>query len=318
MLDRDGTGTNGRSPDLREAMESLGFGAVGDYFAYRTSDPTYLAGLALLAAGWNAPETSFELACGVGNYSRELARRGVETSAGDVVFAKLWLARRFITPDTRFVCFDASAPFPIADGHADLALCQDAFYFLPEKSHVADELLRVVGHGNRETGGGAVVIGHAHNAAAENFSSGAPLTPGEYAALLPSPILYDDAELTECLISKEAPTPRRPDELEESEAVCLAHGPKKAPPPDFSIPPPGAPLYPNPLYEMSDGDPASFRLAWPSERYAEEYGPRSTYLPKKVEVSRATLERASEGGFEAEIEALARSRVLLDLPKGSR
>ena len=122
------------SPTLREAMNLLGFGPVADYFTYRLSDPTYLAGLSLTAAHWNAPHDAFELACGIGHYSRELARRGVRTVAADLVFAKLWLARRYVTPNTQLVCFDAAGSFPLDTGSADLALCHDAFYFLPEES----------------------------------------------------------------------------------------------------------------------------------------------------------------------------------------
>ena len=179
--DRNSLGTllNG-SPTLREAMDSLGFGPVSDYFTYRLSDPTYLAGLALMAAHWNVPRVSFELACGIGHYSRELSRRGVGTIAGDVVFAKLWLARRYVTPKTRLVCFDAAAPFPLEDGSADLALCHDAFYFLPEKEHVGAELMRLAGSGK-------VLVGHRHNAAVENHSSGDPLPRGRLRRALPQP-----------------------------------------------------------------------------------------------------------------------------------
>ena len=298
------------SPTSYEAMNSLGFGPVADYFTYRLSDPTYLAGLALMSAFWNAPRTSFELACGVGFYSRELARRGVETAAGDVVFAKLWLARRYITPETRLVCFDAAAPFPLQDGATDLALCHDAFYFLPEKKRGASELLRLAGDGT-------VLVGHAHNALAENHSSGAPLTPEGYAALFPDPLLYDDAELTDTFFSGGIPEPRSADGLVGSEAVCVvAGGGNRTPAPDLTLPPTGTPLSPNPLYEVRDGDPARLRLRWPSDRYEAEYAPRSTYLPEEESVSQETLRKAVAGGSDPEVVRLTRRRLLLDLPEG--
>lgn len=295
-------------PDLPEAMSLLGFGPVGDYFTYRLSDPTYLAGLALIQAGWNAPRSSFELACGIGHYSRDLSRRGISTAGGDVVFAKLWLARRYVAPATRFVCFDAAYPFPTSDGSADLVLCQDAFYFLPEKAHVAEELVRI--------SGGTVAIGHAHNAAAQNHSSGAPLTVEGYAALLPDPLLYDDAELTQAFISGTPPVPRAAAELGGGEAVCLISGAGKAAPPDLALPLPETPLLPNPLYALLGYDPVALRLEWPSSRYEDEYAPRSGYLPEGLEVSRAVLDRAFRGtvGADPEVDRLARQRVLLDLP----
>lgn len=295
----------------REAMKALGFGSVGDYFSYRLSDPTYLAGLALLQASWNAPRNSFELACGIGHYSRELSRRGIETAGGDVVFAKLWLARRWVSPGTRFVCFDASAPFPLADGAADLVLCQDALYFLPEKEHVAAEMRRLAGPT------GAVAAGHAHNALAENFSAGEPLTPEGYSNLFPDALLFDDVELTEALISGKEPVPKTTEELAGSEAVCLASGAWSLDnAPDLAVPPPGTLLLPNPLYEISGGDPASLRLRWPSGRYEEEYAPRSGYLPREVEVPRSVLERAALGVVDPDVDRLARRRILLNLPEG--
>lgn len=300
-------------PNLREAMDLLGFGPVGDYFTYRLSDPTYLAGLALIQAHWNTPRSSFELACGIGHYSRDLSHRGIATAGGDVVFAKLWLARRYVAPETRFVCFDAAYPFPIAGGSADLALCQDALYFLPEKAHVAKELVRISGGE-----GGTIAIGHAHNADARNHSSGAPLTVEGYAALLPDPLLYDDAELTEAFVSGTPPVLRAAEDLVESEAVCLISGARKyANPPDLTLPPPGTPLFPNPLYALSGQDPVTLRMEWPSSRYNDEYAPRSGYLPEGLEVPRAVLDRAVRGavGSDPEVDRLARCRVLLDLPE---
>jgi len=79
--------------NLREAADLLGWGRVGDYFVHRWTDPTYLAGLALLEAHWTAPQRVFELTCGIGRFLRELQNRGCAVGGGDVVFAKLWVAQ---------------------------------------------------------------------------------------------------------------------------------------------------------------------------------------------------------------------------------
>lgn len=305
----------GRS--ARETMSLLGFGAVADYFAYRLSDPTYLAGLALIQEHWNAPRSSFELACGIGHYTRELLRRGVDASAGDVVFAKLWLARRYLVPEARLVCFDASRGFPLPDDSADLVLCQDAFYFLPEKPHVAAELGRIAGDP------GTIVIGHSHNAEVENLSAGEPVGPARHLELFPGAELYADEDLTQAVVSGETPRPRSVGELSGTEAVCLARvgsgGQEAGEAPDLLLSPVGTPLYPNPLYERKETERGEkLTLGWPSERYREEYGPRSTYLPEEVEVQQRVLNSAaSQGvGASAEVDRLARLRVLLDLPGG--
>jgi len=279
---------------FREAMDRLAFGPVGTYFAHRWSDPTFLSGLALAEAHWTRPARAFELACGAGHFLREFARRCPEVAGGDVVFAKLWLARRYVAPSARLLCFDAAAPWPLADGAADLLFCHDAFYFLPDKPHVAAEMRRV--------SAGPVLVGHAHNALVDNLSAGSPLPPPEYAALFGTPLLYDDGELTRALIEARAPCPANAGALAGAAAVSLAAG---APPPravsfGLAMPDPGAALRRNPLYV--DG-----MIQWPSDRYEKEYGKLATYP-----LASAGPERAVAG--EAGIEDLIRRRVLLDLP----
>ena len=100
---------------FREAMELLAFGPVGTYFAHRWSDPTFLSGLALAQSYWGAPRSVLELACGAGHYLRAFAGRAAEVIGGDLVFAKLWLARHWIAPEATLVCFDAAEPWPFAD-----------------------------------------------------------------------------------------------------------------------------------------------------------------------------------------------------------
>jgi hypothetical protein len=68
-------------------------------------------------------------------------------------------------------------------------------------------------------------------------------------------------------------------------------------PPDLGVPLPGRPLRPNPLY--LDGI-----RHWPNDRYADEYGPRSTYLPARL----------APGDLADEPRAFRR-RLLLDLPE---
>ena len=275
---------------FREAMGRLAFGGVGTYFAHRWSDPTFLSGLALAEAHWPGvdgagPNRVFELACGAGHFLREFARIAPDVSGADVVWAKLWLARRFVAPGARLVCFDAAYPWPLEDGSADLVFCHDAFYFLPEKRHVAREMVRVAGSGGR------VLVGHAHNALVDNLSSGAPMTPDEYAGLLGADHWYDDAELTAALVEGRAPVSSRA--LNGAAAVSFACGgaEPRAVVGGLAMPAPGAALRLNPLYR--DG-----RIEWPSERYAAEYGGLATY-PKRP-----------EGGATA-----VRRREMVDLPE---
>ncbi len=250
---------------LRQAMSLLAWGPVADYFAHRWSDPTFLAGLALTEAHWNAPRTAFELACGIGHHLRELSRRGVTVTGADIVFAKLWVARHFVAPNCHFICFDAAGEWPI-EGHFDLIVCHDAFYFLEPKSEIVRRL------GNM---GNLLIISHIHNRAYKNFSAGSAVTAEEMAVLFPDALLYDDSELTEALIQARAPSLATPEALVNSEAFGVASGLSLSEPAaihgSIALPPLGTRLRRNPLYD------AGGLLIWPSDRYGREYGCRVTY-----------------------------------------
>jgi len=278
---------------FRDAMDRLAFGAVGAYFAHRWSDPTFLSGLALAEAHWTGPSRVFELACGAGHYLREFARLAPVVAGGDIVFAKLWLARRYVAPTAQLVCFDAAARWPLPDDWGDLLFCHDAFYFLPDKPHVAFEMQRV--------SGGPVLVGHAHNALVDNLSAGQPLPPHGYAALFGHPLLYDDRELTAALIEARTPHPATPDSLAGAPAIAIALGAVPGPVLGrLSMPAPGTRLRRNPLYDGTE-------IRFPSDRYATEYGPLATY-PREVEGPAEAI------AGDPAIEMLARRRVLLDLP----
>ncbi len=297
VRDRDGLG-------FRSAMEALGFGRVGDYFAHRWTDPTFLSGLALLGQALPVgPASAFELACGAGHFLSALQRAGVDASGGDLVFAKLWLARHFVSPDARLVCFDAEAAWPVAAGAVDTVFCHDAFYFLPDKPGIASRMRRLAGDR------GTVAVGHAHNAEADNHSAGAPLTVAAYASLFPGARLFDDAELTAAFASGRTPVSAEASALRPAAALSLlwrAGGVSGATGGRTGFGTESGPvLRLNPLYRAgSDGA----EIAWPSARYEQEYAALATYP------TRWSGPDAIDRAVEPDAEALLRRRVYVELP----
>lgn len=249
---------------LREALALLRLGPVADYFAYRWSDPTYLAGLALLEAHWAGPATAFELASGIGHYLRELGGRGVACVGADVVFAKCWLAKNWVAPDARYVVFDAAEPWPIACATFDLVQCHDAFYFFPKQPEIARRLRGAV------EPAGMLAVSHIHNTAYYDGAKGPALRPDELAVMFPGATPYDEAELLGALLEARAPSPIRwvDASAPSVEAVSFVEGGAgmaRALVGGLALPRAGARLRDNPL--LVDG-----RVRWPSEHYQGEYG----------------------------------------------
>jgi SAM-dependent methyltransferase len=288
-----------RAGTLSEAIELIGLGRVGTYFRHRWSDPSWLAALALTAAHPPADRSVVDLACGAGHLLRHLALHGhLDLMGVDVVFAKLWLARRFVLPpDTpvELVCADLTAPWPLPPPERPrYVACHDALYFLPDKQAFVAAARKHAGED------GAVLLGHCHNALHPAGAAGLPLDPDSWVALLPGAHCYAEEELTAAALTLRTPRSAEPATLAGTEALGLAFD-GAAEPPDLALlrPAPGVRLRPNPLYVTTNG---SRVRRWPHERWAAEYGPRAaTYLPQRWEPL-------------SKREAVRR-RLLLDLPE---
>ncbi len=306
--------------NLREAMNCLKYGAVADYFAYRWSDPTFLSGLNLLENHLPTDaENVFELCCGIGHYLREFDMRNIAATGADIVFSKLWITRKFVAPRAKLVCADANFGFPFADQSFDAAFCHDAFYFLPDKRNVAEELKR--------TTCGAILIGHAHNAEAENFSSGAAISAREYAALFESEnaeiCFYDDAELTASVIENRPPIKRTIDELNKTAAIdlvfrCRENDAESDWLESFLVPTAERDLRINPLLCGADGEIFS-EPRYPSDRYENEYAALSGYLKLSAEeidwLKKTRYAVNDDWKADEKFIELQRRRILLDLPE---
>ena len=303
---------------LRGAMRALNFGPVADYFAHRTSTPTFLSGLALLAHAGRPRGLVVELACGVGHFLRELSAHGVPALGVDLVFAKLWLAHHFVATDSTLVCADA-IHVPVACPPATTVFCHDAFYFFADKAQAAQRWMKLAGNS------GSVLIGHAHSALVAQSVAGSPLTPAGYAALFPGSTMFDDADLTASALAFTRAPHRDIDTLDAADAVAMVwpcqpqplfeaskNGSRNPWWPDILQSPADTPLRLNPLLGSRDGcaDPL-----WPSPRFAAEYAPQASYLGGPMPSPQQIALAVNGMRDDSEIAALARRRVLVDVPE---
>jgi SAM-dependent methyltransferase len=187
-----------RSPStIREAMKRLNFGDMYPYVFHRWSLPTFLSGLALLELHAPRKGTMLEVGCGAGHFIRAWTRGGGTAIGSDVVFANVWLAKTFVEPTARFVCFDANRPFPVATDAVDFVFVHDTLHYIDDKPAAVAEMRRV-------SPSGTLLAGHVHNADADNPSAGSPLSLAEYRELLSPVCTYDDDSLTNVALTGDA------------------------------------------------------------------------------------------------------------------
>ena len=283
-----------RSLNLRTALRMLNYGPVADYFAYRWATPTFLSGLALLQLTAQAQRPVVEVACGMGHFLRTLEANGVVTAGVDLVFSKLWLARRYLGVRGTLVCGDTHA-LPLRSRQPTTVFCHDAFYFFEDKEAVLSGLRTLAA-------GGSLALGHVHTSAIDHGVAGTLQSAEAYGRMASANAsFYDDKALTTAWLSQQVPAPQPAKALNQAEAVAWIEGEVNAS--LFPLDRPAAPLSRNPLL-APDGS-----IQWPTERFRDEYEADASYLRENASLN------DNWKALTAEAQAhLFRNRILLDLP----
>lgn len=304
----------------RAGLTILSVDAEAEYFVYRFSDPTFLvARAAVQACGTLArrPGRYLDLCGGSGHLTRSMVSDQPATLA-DVFFWKLWLAKRFIVPDSEVVCCDANSPLPFAPDTFSMVVLSDAFPYLWHKRLVMDEMMRLAGRD------GAIVMPHLHSALGWNYSQGMPLTPAAYRELLAphGPRLYRDSALLDQVLEGhiDLTADETPEALAGEPALVIVASrdasvfrkvplPSRQPAPDA--------VRVNPLYrvEVHEGE-SVLALTFPTVEYGDEFAAVRRYLPERVTLPgdvRAGVDRSVIGN-EA-YDDLIRRLVLLEVPE---
>ena len=290
---------------LRRAMQLLNFGPVADYFAYRWCSPTFLGGLRLLelsvpAGGGGGG--AVEYACGIGHFLRELEAMSVPTVGVDIVWAKLWLARRFMGVRGRLVCGDVEVGTVIEPAGQCTVFCHDAFYFFEHKQAAIANMRRVAA-------GGRVAVGHVHTQL-DRHEAGFSESLEGYGRLTGS-VIQDDSSCVNSWFTHQQL--RQADAA--SAAIAWREGGEVAQDSGLHFTPPSSALHLNPLLSH-DG----FR--WPSPGWRREYeedaqsigvDEAAAYREPVVQQLMSDPQRLPTLSVE-EREWLYRHQVLLNLP----
>ena len=292
---------DGNTSNLRQAMQQLNYGPVADYFAYRGATPTFLSGLALLQQTVRTEQPVVEVACGIGHFLRVLEAQGIATVGIDVVFSKLWLARRYLGVQGTLVCADIERCPPLTTERPHSVFCHDAFYFFEHKTDALHSLREMASGGN-------LAIGHVHTDAIDHGVAGYPLSIATYRRMATrGAAFFDDVSLVSAWLEQGQAQPQNNDELEHAEAIAWVEGETNQE--LFPLTQPVASLSLNPLLEVDEREAA---IRWPSERFREEYEAEAAYLQLSSEET--ALLNSPEQMSEEQKTNLFRRRILLDLP----
>lgn len=295
-----------------------------DYLHQRFANPSLLASIPTMLllkelTGMARPRV-LEIGGGTGHANFLMSRffPDYDFTLTDGDFTNLYLAQRFLTPNSDCLCIDAEVRLPFADHSFDAVYCQDSFHYLTEKAGLLDELRRIV------RPGGLWLFPHMHNSLQFNRAPGFPLSPTDYARLFSflNARLYSDASLlrqfrtTQSIdLSQQA----SPEDLASANALTLIAGPDSLwnkhdfsslfckPAPDLAL---------NPIYQP--GPDGAATLSWPNPDLRDECLASEEFLPPSLQVSRALLERIRRNeladGDPEQINALIRQFVLVPLP----
>lgn len=136
---------------------------ISNYFSFRYTQPRHLAALSLASVLRDATGPVLDLACGIGHLTHYLSYGLPEKRVVgiDRDFFRLFVAKNYIAPQAAFICGEADASLPFADGTFEGVLCSDAFFCFLNRASAVREMQRVTGPD------GTIVVTRARNDAVE-------------------------------------------------------------------------------------------------------------------------------------------------------
>jgi len=284
-----------------ETMQLLNYGPVTEYFAHRATAPTFLSGLALLQLGAKKKQPLIEVACGAGHFLRSLEANGFSVAGIDLVFSKLWLARKFMNIRGALICADSMAKPLFTPKKPNTVFCHDAFYFFKNKDKVIENLRQLAF-------GGSVLVGHVHTNAIDHGVSGYPISEAEYREMATeNAAFFGDSGLVDFWLNSEEKQVIQPLISGKNPVVSwIENPPEKAGKPLDQY---AADLHLNPILSETE---KGLQVNWPTPGYKEEYETEMPYFdPKKLE--QIDLNRLKTAA-KAQKLTYFKQRILLDTP----
>ena len=307
-----------------------------DYLFHRYANPSFLAAIGPLhllgtledvrghgTTSSNNPIRVLDLACGAGHTSFLMRHLFPELSVYSVDhdFVSLYLAKRYLAPNSTYLCLDAEVPSPFPDAYFDALFCLDAFHYFRSKRAIVAELNRV----SKQYA--LWLFPHLHNALQQNLVAGIPLSPDMYLECFSSalPKIFDETEIVNGLSKRHElnlSLNLSASDLNNSQTLTLIGGPEDLWRVHDSFPTSfcekRSSLTINPIYRpISLDDTAKRELTWPNDVMRRECLGAEAILPRSCQLSKAELQDLTNGSSKSDREQLVElvaNFVLVPLP----
>ena len=303
----------------------LGTSTFETYLKHRFSAESFWPVFALLPLLRQRNGVVLDIGCGIGHASFAIAttiRPGTLFSI-DRTFWELFLARRYMSPESTVIAIDVNGPLPFRDASIDCVVALDMFHYVDSPAALVREIERVTSQD------GLVTMLHVHNALQSNVAAGKPLPPTSWLQLFhripvrafSEPRLVEDFMVRDQLDLLQA---HQADDIDAANAIDLIgsrdgllfrryegirEGALDA----------RANLRINPIYRRIPDDGAMrLEREFPSEYFRQEYPLSEKYLPPSVVIdglsADADLPRFVEERAEF-VRHLMDNFVILPLPE---
>ena len=294
------------------------------YLKHRFSGETLWSLYPFIPLIKNKKERILDLCCGVGYTSFVLSNyvEPQQLCCADIVFRRLYLAKKYFAPCAQYVCLNADYQLPFKDNFFTSILMLDAFNYIRSRALLAREVERLL------LSDGLILFLHVHNSYAFNLGGGVAISPKSLTALfknscLETKVIPERKVLTNFVFDNKLDIGREfsEEELNSSNALILLatldtsvfKTYNKVNSDFLSI---RSHLIINPIYEMKRKD-GKFLLKRPLHKYSlgDIYPFSEKYLPKECEISEDLLigREVKFSGIK-EVEDLMKRFVIINVP----
>jgi SAM-dependent methyltransferase len=266
------------------------------------------------------------ICCGAGHDSYLISKNNYpeQLFCIDRTFSNLYYVKKYFSKDSQLICMDINYPLPFKDGIFDAIFMSDAFQYIDSRSQLAKEMERSI---NQD---GIIILSHVHNALAQNFSPGKPLSPLDWARLFKSVNIkiVPEGKLIDSFLKENSLdlTIDYPiEELNSSNNLAFIGSYSSKYQKIFNnlnkeFLMQRSNLIINPIFRTQESENKIELIAeFPSEFYKREYPLTAEYLDKIYTLDKTFIDNIKHGDFDSNpqlIEKLMQSFVLIDVPKG--